>query len=198
MKIVVIGSTGTIGAAVVTALSAKHEVIGVHRKSTPPVDLEQPLTIAALFARVGKVDAVVSVAGTGAWKPLAQLTDADFAMSLASKLMGQVNLIRAAFDHVVDGGSITVTTGMLAQHAMPGAAAISMINAGLEGFVRGAALEAPRGIRVNAVSPPWVRETMIAMKMDGAQGQPAAEVAKAYLAVVEGQQTGLAVSSRAS
>jgi NAD(P)-dependent dehydrogenase (short-subunit alcohol dehydrogenase family) len=77
--------------------------------------------------------------------------------------------IAALFQQVKDvdavvscaGGSVTVTSGVLARQPMPGGAAISMVNAGLEGFVRGAAAEAPRGVRVNAVSPPWVTETLI-------------------------------------
>jgi len=60
---------------------------------------------------------------------------------------------------------------------MPGGAVISLVNAGLEGFVRAAALELPRGVRVNAVAPGWVRETLVALKMDPSPGVPAAQVA---------------------
>ena len=80
---------------------------------------------------------------------------------------------------------------------MPGAAAISMVNAGLEGFGRAAALElGNEKIRVNVVSPPWVTETLIAYKMDPANGLPAAEVAKAYVKSVEGEATGLIIDAR--
>jgi NAD(P)-dependent dehydrogenase (short-subunit alcohol dehydrogenase family) len=64
------------------------------------------------------------------------------------------------------------------------------VNAGLEGFARAAALEAPRGIRVNVVSPPWVSETLLALKMDPAQGLPAATVAQAYVRSLEGADSG--------
>jgi NAD(P)-dependent dehydrogenase (short-subunit alcohol dehydrogenase family) len=56
--------------------------------------------------------------------------------------------------------------------------------------VRGAALDAPRGIRVNVVSPPWLTETLIMFKMDPTHGMPAVDSAKAYVAAVEGKQTG--------
>src|ERR1700690_4678847 len=95
--------------------------------------------------------------------------------------MGQVARVRYVFQHVADRGSFTLTTGILARNPMTGSAAISLVNAGLEGFVRGAALEAPRGIRVNAVCPPWVTETLLALKMDPSQGLPAAVVARAYV-----------------
>ncbi len=107
--------------------------------------------------------------------------------------MGQVNVIRLGFDHVSDGGSITVTSGVLARLPMAGSAAISLVNAGLEGFVRAAALEAPRRIRVNVVSPPWVSETLVALKMDPSQGLPAATVARAYVRSVNGTETGAVI-----
>jgi NAD(P)-dependent dehydrogenase (short-subunit alcohol dehydrogenase family) len=197
MKTLLIGASGTIGSAVSAALAAKgHEIVAVTRKTSPAVDITQPASIAALFERVTGIDHVVSCAGGGAWKPLAQLTDEDFARSLGDKLMGQANVIRHALRHVRDGGSITVTAGYLAREPMKGSAAISMINAGLEGFVRAAALEAERGIRVNVVSPPWVTETLVAMKMDTSIGIPAAAVAKAYVAAVEGTQTGATLDPR--
>jgi NAD(P)-dependent dehydrogenase (short-subunit alcohol dehydrogenase family) len=122
------------------------------------------------------------------FKPLAELTDADFEVGLRNKLMGQVSLARTARDRVRDGGSITLTTGMLAIRPMPGGALFSTVNAGLEGFVRAAGLKMPRRPRVNAVSPPWIRETK--MDMDPASGLFAADCAKAYVAVVEGAQKG--------
>jgi NAD(P)-dependent dehydrogenase (short-subunit alcohol dehydrogenase family) len=143
--------------------------------------------------KVRDVDAVVCCAGGGAWKPLAELTDEDFAKSLSDKLMGQVNVVRTALSRVRDGGSVTVTSGVLGQKPTPGSAAISLVNAGLGGFVRAAALEAPRKVRVNVVSPPWVKETLAAMKMDTSIGLAAADVTKAYVAAVESAGTGEAL-----
>src|SRR6185295_12994559 len=105
--------------------------------------------------------------------------------------MGQVNVVRLGFAHVANGGSITTTSGILSRDPMPGGAAISLVNSGLEGFTRGAALEAPRGIRVNVVSPPWVTETLIAMgSTDLSHGLPAATVALAYVRSITGSETG--------
>ena len=191
MKIVVIGATGTIGKAVVDALGRHgHEVIGASRKSAIHVDIEDSASIRALFEKIEDVDAVVSCAGGAGWGALGSLTDDDFALSLRYKLMGQVNVVRAARDKVRDGGSITLTSGILATRPMPGSSAVSLVNAGLEGFVRAAGLEWQRGVRVNVVSPPWVKETLRARKMDDSNGLAAAEVAKAYIAAVEGQQNG--------
>jgi NAD(P)-dependent dehydrogenase (short-subunit alcohol dehydrogenase family) len=191
MRILLIGATGTIGQAIAAAFGTRHDVIPASRhKAHEKVDLSDPQSIRALLDRVGRVDAIVSAAGQAAYKPLAELSDADFAFSLNNKLMGQVNLVRFGLPSVADNGSVTLTSGILAQQPQPGTAAISLVNAGLEGFARAAALEAPRGIRVNVVSPPWVNETLKAMGLPVTGGLPAAVVAQAYVQCVEGQMTG--------
>ena len=191
MRILVVGATGTIGKAVVAALSARHEVIPAsHHRSVERVDIADVASIRALYDRLGKLDAIVSTAGNAKFAPLPSLSDADFAYSLSNKLMGQVNLARLGMSALNQGGSITLTSGILAQQPMPGSGAISLVNAGLEGFTRAAALEASHGIRVNCVSPPWVSETLTSMGMNPKGGLPAAEVAKAYVESVEGSASG--------
>lgn len=191
MKIIVIGATGTIGSAVANALEGRHDVVRVSRRSRPAVDYARPESIDALFASVGEVDAVISCAGAAVFKPLRQLTDADFSASLGDKLMGQVRVARAALTRYVrPGGSVTLTSGVLAQQPTPGSAAVSLVNAALEGFVRAAALEAENGTRVNIVSPPWVSETVAKLGLKIDVHLPAAQVARAYVASVEGRHQG--------
>lgn len=191
MRVLIVGGTGTIGAAVTALLSSRHEVITAGRtRGDLRVDIESEDTIAALYERAGHLDAVVCAAGQGPFGPLAELTATDYRFGLDSKLMGQVNLVRLGLDRVADGGSFTLTSGVLAHRPTPGSAGVSIVNAGIEAFTRAAALELPRGLRINAVSPPWVSETLVAMGRDGSAGLPAAEVAKAYAASVEGRGTG--------
>jgi NAD(P)-dependent dehydrogenase (short-subunit alcohol dehydrogenase family) len=197
MKVIVIGATGTIGTEVAKALIAKrHAVVAASRHGEVKVDLEDAASIRGLFDAVHDVDAVVCCAGDAAFKPFAELADADYALGLRSKLMGQVTLARIAKDHLRDGGSITLTAGILAREPMVGSAGVSLVNAGLEGFTRAAALELPRRLRINVVSPPWVTETLIKFGMDRTLGQPAADVAKAYVAAVEGTQQGQVLDPR--
>jgi len=197
MKIVVIGATGTLGKAVVQALSPRHSIIQVGRSGGEyQVDLASKNSIQNLFEAIAPFDAVVSTAGEARFNPLETLSDEDFQFSLANKLMGQVNLVRVGLPYINDNGSFTLTSGVLTTEPMPGSAAISLVNAGLEGFMRAAALEAPRGIRVNVVSPPWVTETLAAMGRDVSRGMPAARVAAAYLEAVESQRTGEVLDAR--
>jgi len=174
MRILVVGASGTIGRAVVEALTPGNELIRASSKTSPTkVDISNPNSIRGMYHSLGRVDHVVCCAGNAKFGPLEQLSDEDFRFCMDHKLMGQVNVVRYGFENVNDGGSFTVTSGVLAQNPMKGSGAISLVNAGLEGFVRAAALEAPRGIRVNVVSPPWVTETLIAYKMDPSGGIPA-------------------------
>jgi len=195
MRILLIGATGTIGKAIAAALSPRHDVLLASRQQAPlHVDLADPASIRALYAKVGKVGAVISAAGQASFKPLDALSDAEFRFSLDNKLMGQVNLVRYGLDRVDDNGSITNTSGILAQRPSRGSGAVSLVNSGLEGFARAAALEAPRGIRINVVSPPWVTETLQALGMPLQGGLPAATVAQAYVGSVEGTATGQVIS----
>jgi NAD(P)-dependent dehydrogenase (short-subunit alcohol dehydrogenase family) len=197
MRIILIGATGTIGGAIAQALSNAHEVVRVTRTSGDlHADIADPASIRALFASAAPFDAVICAAGQAAFGSLADLTDEEFALGLSSKLMGQVNLVRLGLPHIADRGSFTLTSGILSQHPTPGSASISLVNAGVEAFARAAALELPREIRINVVSPPWVQETLQAMGRDPAAGLPASAVARAYVASLEGEMTGEVLNPR--
>ena len=198
MTIILIGASGTIGSAIDDALSTDHTLVRVGRTSGDVhADLSDPASIQALYDDVGSFDAVVSAAGNAAFNPLLELSDDDFDLSLSSKLMGQVNLVRHGLPHISTdkNPSFTLVSGVLSQEPMPGSAAISMVNSGIEGFARAAALEA-EGVRVNVVSPPWVSETLEAMGEDPADGLPAATVAQAFVDSVEGDMTGDVIDAR--
>ncbi|HEY1551002.1 MAG TPA: short chain dehydrogenase [Kofleriaceae bacterium] len=203
MKVVVIGATGIIGAAVADALAARHEVVRASRKSATRVDVEDPASLERLFAEVNAIDAVVSCAtGTperwqGMFGPIEQLDDTHMKI-IFDALSSQLHLLRLCRKHVRDGGSLTLTTGALARHPLPGTAAITMMAAGLEGLIPAAALDMPRGVRINAVSPGWVKETMAKMGLDSSPGMPAATLAGFYLAAVEGTMNGAVIDPTAA
>lgn len=190
MRIVVVGASGTLGSAVVEALAERgHEVLRASRRGPLSVDLEAPDTLDGLFAAAGELDAVVCCAAGGPLVDLAAVSDGEFEAGLQGKLLGQVALARRGFGAVRDGGSVTLTGGTFAA-PLPGGSLGALVNAGLEGFVRNAAAEAPRGIRLNLISPGWIRETLEQLGQDGSGGTPAADVAAAYVTAVEGSANG--------
>jgi len=191
MKIILVGASGIIGKGILQLLVKDHDLVKVgHRSGDFTVDLASKDSIGKLFDAVGAFDAVISAAGAATFGSLDELTDDNFELALHNKLMGQVNLVRLGRSAVNDNGSFTLTSGMLAQNPMPGSASISMVNAGLEGFVRAAALEMPRGVRINAVSPVFVKETMEILGMDSTHGMPSAKVALTYREAVESRRSG--------
>lgn len=191
MKILVIGASGTIGKAIVAALSARHEIAQASRTHSPfAVDIADKAAIARLFDAVGKLDAVVCAGGSARSRPLLELSDEDFQFSFGNKLMGQLNLMRLGADRLAERGSFTFTTGIFSRRPVPKTAAIAMVNGAIEAFVRAAALELPRGIRINAVSPGWVRETLEGRGADTARSIPVARVAARYVEAIEGDMNG--------
>ncbi|WP_433573661.1 short chain dehydrogenase [Streptomyces sp. CA-251247] len=193
MRIMVIGATGTIGSAVADALRARHDVLAVSRSGPLRADLRDVASLDDLFAGAEEVDAVVSCAASGGMAPLDAQEDDVFWDGLDAKLIGQVDLTRRAIRHVRDGGSVTLTSGRF-PGPVPGSSLGFLVNAGLEAFVHSAAIEMPRGLRLNVVSPGWVRESLEAMGLDTADGTPAARVAELYVEAVEGTAHGHTLS----
>ena len=196
-KIIIIGAFGTIGTAVADLLAEGNDVIRVgHQQGELTVDLGSKASITALFENTGTFDALVCAAGVSRFGSALEAHDDDFAVGINNKLMGQVNLIRLAPSYITENGSITITSGMLGQTPGPGTAPTALVNAGLEGFVRAAALDVGKGIRINVVSPIFVTETAVRMGMGPSGTMSAAETAKAYQASVLGDMTGQTLDAR--
>lgn len=193
MKIVVIGATGAVGKAVVEQLGQRHELVTVGSSSGQyQVKFEDEASVRALFAQLGKVDAVVVTAGELHFGPLHEMTPEQFRKGLNSKLMGQVNVALVAQEYLNDGGSITLTSGIVGQQPIRFGANASTVNAALEGFVLGAAVELQRGLRINVVSPTVLTESLPAYGpfFHGFEPADGKRVALAYSRSVEGVETG--------
>ena len=154
MRIIVIGAAGAVGNCAVEALSARHEVIRVGRSSGDiKADIEDVDSIRAMYREAGKVDAVVSAVGHGHFGAVHEMTSEQFMKGIDHKLLPQVNLVLEGFEFLNDGGSFTLTSGVLNRDPIPGGSCAAAANGALDGFVLGAAVDMPRGIRINAVSP---------------------------------------------
>ena len=193
MKILLVGAGGVIGKAVHAALAGRHEVVGANRSGGDlRVDIADAASIRGLFEQAGRFDAIVCTAGAVHYAPFPELTAEHHEVGLRSKLMGQVNLVTLGLGHVHDGGSFTLTSGLTSDEPIREGASSSLVNGALEGFVRGAAIEMPRGLRINLVSPTLVTDSapVYGAFFPGPRPMPAAEVALGYVRSVEGAQSG--------
>lgn len=193
MKILIIGGTGTIGSAVSERFSQKHDVLTAGRSSGDlEVDIADSGSIAAMYREAGELDAVICTAGEAKWDTFANLSEEDYQIGLGSKLMGQVNLVRLGDSHLNPGGSFTLTTGILADHPVQMTASAAMVNGAVHSFVKAAALELRRGLRINAVSAGLVEDAVDRYReyFPGHNPIPMEKVVNGYVFSVEGSETG--------
>lgn len=196
MKILHVGAHGTIGSQVAEELRKRHEVICAGRTSGDcNVNIESSQSIEELFDQVGKVDAILSTAGQAKWDFLNSLSEEDFQFSIRSKLMGQVNLVRIGKEFLNDRGSVTLTTGILADEPVEMTAAAALVNGGIHSFVKAASLELTRDLRVNAVAVGLVEASADKYRsyFPGYNPVPMSKVVNAYLRAIEGRMNGMVI-----
>jgi NAD(P)-dependent dehydrogenase (short-subunit alcohol dehydrogenase family) len=167
-------------------------LIGGRHSGDVSVDIANSKSIEAMFQSVGKVDAVVCIAGEAKWAAFDSMTEEDFYIGLKSKLMGQVNLVRIGQNYLNDGGSFTLTTGILADHPVELTTSAAMVNGGIHSFIKAAALEMKNGIRINVVSSGLVEDAVEKYEayFPGHNPIPMKKVINAYVKSVEGKGTG--------
>ncbi len=193
MKIIVVGASGTIGQAVCAALSGRHELVNVGFSSGDyQVDIADEQSIIQLFEQIGAFDALISTTGKVHFGELSQFNREKWSIGLDNKLMGQVNLVMHGLKYINDGGSFTLTSGILNQDPIRFGSSAAMVNGALEGFIASAAIELPKQARINIVSPTVVKESLPVYQpyFWGFPTVVAAEVAQAYVKSIEGLQTG--------
>lgn len=194
LEVLVIGAFGTIGKEVVELLSEYgHHVIRASRsKGDVTVDISSSESIKEMFEKIGEVDAIINVAGEVKVVPVEQMTLGDNMIAINSKLLGQMNLVLIGHKYLRDNGSITLTTGVTKDDPIVGGSSGAMANGGIASFVKSAANDFSRGIRINCVSPTIVDESFEAYKETyaGFNSIPARTAAKGYLKSINTNQTG--------
>ncbi len=191
MKILVVGPNGTIGKEVANLLKNNgHEVIGASRSTTPALDIAKPESIDNFYKNLGEVDAIICVAGDAAFAALNTMTNDQIQLSVNSKLLGQVNLVRKGLNNLRAGGIFIITGGTLAYSPMLQTSLLAMVNAGLEGFARAVALELTENRRIVIVHPAWVAETAAKMGSDPSPWPDAIKTAQTYLNALKGTKNG--------
>jgi len=136
------------------AALAAAPVIAIH------CDVADPAGVAAALARVGRefgrLDALVNNAGIAIFKPILDVTYADWSRVLAVNLTGPFLCAQAAAPLMRDsgGGAIVNITSISGLRASTLRTAYGTSKAGLAHLTEQQAVElAPLGIRVNAVAP---------------------------------------------
>ncbi|RMP64781.1 hypothetical protein ALQ18_02682 [Pseudomonas marginalis pv. marginalis] len=193
MKILLIGASGTVGSAVKAELAQRHDVISVGRNSGDfRVNISDSASIRTLFEQTGTFDALICAAGNVNFVALGDMSESDFELGLRDKLMGQVNLLLIGREYANDGASFTFTSGILNRDPIRTGASAALVNGAIDAFVKAAAIELPRGLRINAVSPTVLLEAMgsYAPYFRGFKPATGADVALAYAKSVEGLQSG--------
>ena len=193
MKILIIGGKGTIGTKVSTHFSEKNEVIIAGRTGGDIIaDIANSASVKALFKNIGALDAIICTAGEAKWAPFMELSESDFYIGLKSKLMGQVNVVRYGCKVLNPGGSITLTTGILADDPVPMTTSAAMVNGAIHSFVKALALEMENGIRVNAVSSGLIEDAVEKYRdyFPGHHPIPMDKMLRGYIRSVEGKGNG--------
>ncbi len=193
MKIIIVGATGTIGQKLYNEFSGRHEIIKASlNKGDVKVDITSTQSIEQMYKQIGKFDAMIIAAGGGYLGPFHQTKEEHFYKGIKSKMMGQINLVMIGKDYISDNGSFTITSGILADEPVKGSVVLCTINCALHGFVLGASVELSRGIRLNAVSPGMVEDSVesLAPYFPGHVPVPMDKVVKAYQKSVEGVLNG--------
>jgi Enoyl-(Acyl carrier protein) reductase len=174
-------------------LKARHEVIEVGAtRGQYRVDSTDPASIEGLFREIGKVDGVVTATGKVHFGPLPEMSVEQFWVGLRDKLMGQINVVLTAQQYLNAGGSFTLTSGIVGDEPIKYGASAAAVNGAIEGFVRGAAIELPRGLRINVVNATMLEEAREAFGpyFRGFEAASGARVALAYSRSVERLETG--------
>ena len=112
------------------------------------------------FAKLGRIDVVVSNAGYGLFGAAEELSDEQIENIIATNLVGSIQLIRAVLPHLraQGGGRILQISSYGGQVAHAGNSLYHVTKWGIEGFVEAVAQEvAPFGIGMTIVEPGGAR-----------------------------------------
>lgn len=193
-KVLIIGASGTIGSAIQANLANDTHVISANYSSGDfKVDLGDSNAIAELFKHCGKLDGIICAAARGVvFKSIAEMSVADYLASMQQKLLGQIQVALTGITTLNDHGSITLTTGIFNRDFVKNGSAAALVNNAVEGFVKAAALDMPRGIRINVVSPALLEASAekYATVCPGFEPVSSEKVARAYRRSFYGIQTG--------
>jgi NAD(P)-dependent dehydrogenase (short-subunit alcohol dehydrogenase family) len=119
-------------------------------------------TVDMAMQHSGRTDVIVNNAGMMLFRPIEELTGADWQHVLGVDLLGAFFFIKHGFKQMRSGGAIVNVSSIHAIETSPLVAPYAAAKAALLSLTRSAALEGkPKGIRVNAVLPGAIDTPML-------------------------------------
>jgi NAD(P)-dependent dehydrogenase (short-subunit alcohol dehydrogenase family) len=113
-------------------------------------------------AAFGKIDLLFINAGIGKFRPLEQVTEADFDETFDINLKGPFFIVQRLSGLIEPGGSVVFTTTLATEKGMPGGSYYAASKAGLRSLARSFSSELlGKGVRVNVVSPGPIDTTIL-------------------------------------
>ena len=195
MRVLIVGAFGTIGKYVKKELERDCEIITASlSQGDLQVVLNSTDSINTMYESItNPLDAVVCVASRGVvLKHITEVQISDYQTSLQQKFYGQIHLVLAGMSKLRQGGSFTLTTGIMNRDFIKHGSAPAVVNSAVEGFVKAASLELPNNLRLNAVSPALLEDSAPAYAeyCPGFEPVTGIKVARAYRRSIYGIQTG--------
>jgi NAD(P)-dependent dehydrogenase (short-subunit alcohol dehydrogenase family) len=129
-------------------------------------DVSQDDQVKALFGQLDRIDVLITCAGGALFGPVEKLSMDSVRELFATRFFGQMMAAHYAVPKMPEGGVIIFCSGVADRVGMAGFSAGTAIDGALNAMARSLAVElAPRGIRVNAVSPGLIADTQIRTNM---------------------------------
>ncbi|AUJ36517.1 SDR family oxidoreductase [Vibrio vulnificus] len=149
---VVLGGTSGIGAELAKQLKSEHTIVHVASRQTG-LDISDEKSVYHYFETIGAFDHLIVTAGS--YAPAGKVVDVEITQAkyaFDTKFWGAVLAAKHGARYLKQGGSITLTSGMLSRKVVANTYVKAAINAAIEATTKVLAKElAP--IRVNAISP---------------------------------------------
>lgn len=128
-----------------------------------------PSFVEQVTAQFGRIDILVNNAGINMKKEFTEVTDEEFQTVIMTNLNAVFAMSREVVKQMIKqgGGSIINISSMAAQYGLPRVIAYTASKTAIDGMTRAMAVElSPKGIRVNAIAPGFIKTEMTAKALD--------------------------------
>jgi 3-oxoacyl-[acyl-carrier protein] reductase/meso-butanediol dehydrogenase/(S,S)-butanediol dehydrogenase/diacetyl reductase len=198
MTVAIAGGTRGMGAAIASAFAERGDKVIVGSRTEPEqgflpkgvrfvsVDVRAPDQLAAFVedavASSGCLDVMVNCAGVSSWRPLSEIDESFWDFLIETNLKGTLFGCKAAAARMTPGGSIINISSLAGKRGSANNAVYCASKFGVNGITQSLAKElGPRGIRVNAVCPVYIRTDGLLEALNDPSAPPSGQPVETYL-----------------